>query len=260
MDYSQNKPLPKLPVNSQFYRRLLWFMLFNIHIHNSKKSYMFYFLEGEFKKGANSVCSFLYFVFKEVINSKTNQIIIFSDACGGQNRNYILVNFLLFCSIYYKIKIIQIFPVRGHSYCVCDRNFGIFSKKLKKYEKIEVPEKYVEILKECNFNVVKGSSYNIESAFKNCFKIPKTLKILEACKIEYNFDGTLFCYKDYNETPYFNSKISILNENLRLTLNNLKLDEKYFVDKNKCKDVLDLKKFLSPKSQEFYDEYLKQFL
>src|SRR5882724_2509848 len=31
-DYSQNKPIPKLPVNEVFYSRVLWFFVFNIHI------------------------------------------------------------------------------------------------------------------------------------------------------------------------------------------------------------------------------------
>jgi hypothetical protein len=221
---------------------------------------MFYFLEGEFKKGANTICSFLHYILKELINNETRQIIIFSDAFGGQNRNYIVLNFLLFISVFYKIKIIQVFPFRGHSYCVCDRNFEVFSKKLKKIEKIESPDKYLEVLKQCNFNVVKGISYNFELTLKSLFKKSKTLKISEACKIEYNPDGLVSCYKDYNDIPYSNEKILKLNVNLESTLNKLKVDDKYFVDKNKCKDVLDLKKFLSPKSQQFYDNYLKQFL
>jgi hypothetical protein len=41
IDYCQNKPLPKLPLNKQFYLRLLWFILFNVYFNNSKKSFIF---------------------------------------------------------------------------------------------------------------------------------------------------------------------------------------------------------------------------
>lgn len=33
-DYAQNYPVPKLNVNSQFYKRLLWLYAFNIHVFN----------------------------------------------------------------------------------------------------------------------------------------------------------------------------------------------------------------------------------
>ena len=58
-DYAQNLPLPKLPVNDQFYKRLLWLHVFNVHVHGQDKSYMFHFTEGMTKKGANSMCSFV---------------------------------------------------------------------------------------------------------------------------------------------------------------------------------------------------------
>lgn len=45
-DYSQNLPLPKLNVTSQFYKRLLWLYLFNIHVHNDGSSYIFCFMEN----------------------------------------------------------------------------------------------------------------------------------------------------------------------------------------------------------------------
>ena len=51
-DFAQNLPIPKLPVNEQYYNRLLWPFAFNVHIHNSKlnnkskkekdKSYIFF--------------------------------------------------------------------------------------------------------------------------------------------------------------------------------------------------------------------------
>jgi hypothetical protein len=104
IDYCQNKPLPKLPVSALFYSRLLWLMIFNVHIHNFEKSFMYYFLEGEYKRGANSVCSFVYSVLKNItINAK--KIVIFSDSADGQNRNYIVLRFLLCISVKFNVKI-----------------------------------------------------------------------------------------------------------------------------------------------------------
>lgn len=58
-DYSQNFPLPKLNVTKQFFKRLIWLFVFNIHIHNDDSSFYYTFLEYQAKKGANSVALFL---------------------------------------------------------------------------------------------------------------------------------------------------------------------------------------------------------
>ena len=49
-DFGQNLPLRKINVSDQFYRRLIWPYIFNVHIHNQDNSYMYMFMEGFFKK------------------------------------------------------------------------------------------------------------------------------------------------------------------------------------------------------------------
>ena len=57
-DFGQNLPLPKIPVSNQFYKRFIWLHIINVHIfENHKRSYMYLFMEGNFKKGANTVCN-----------------------------------------------------------------------------------------------------------------------------------------------------------------------------------------------------------
>ena len=60
-DFGQNLPCPKIPVNSQFYCRLLWLYIFNVHVHHSSNSYMFHFVEGTLKIGENTVCNLVYY-------------------------------------------------------------------------------------------------------------------------------------------------------------------------------------------------------
>lgn len=90
-DFGQNLPLPKLPVSAQFYLRLVWLHIFNVHIHKTDRSYMFPFMEGYLNKGGNTVCNLVLYTILEELKLKCyNKIVLFSDACGGQNRNYIL--------------------------------------------------------------------------------------------------------------------------------------------------------------------------
>lgn len=51
------------------------------------------------------------------------KIVLLSDAADGQNKN---VTVMMFCSWYayaFGLQITQMFPVRGHSFGQCDRNF-----------------------------------------------------------------------------------------------------------------------------------------
>lgn len=133
-DYSQNKPLPKLSNTTNYYKRCLWFFTFNIFIYNNNKSYMIHFIEGENKKGANSVSSFLFEILKQINLSSFKEVILFSDSCPAQNKNSTLFKCLIYLSNLFKIQISHVYAVKGHSYCVCDRQFALFTKKVKKMD------------------------------------------------------------------------------------------------------------------------------
>lgn len=113
-DFGQNLPLPKLPMNAQFYRRLLWLYVFNVHIYKINRSYMFHFLEGSYKNGANSVCNMVeYAIRKEFEPDSFNKIYLYSDAAGGQNRNYTTLQYFSVLSVELQHEIQHLFPVRG---------------------------------------------------------------------------------------------------------------------------------------------------
>lgn len=73
-DFAQNLPVPKIPVKDQFFKRLMWIYVFNVHVHskvldkNIKQSYMFLMPEGLNKRGANTVCNFVSEVIKKGFN------------------------------------------------------------------------------------------------------------------------------------------------------------------------------------------------
>jgi hypothetical protein len=163
-DYAQNLPLPKLTVTSQFYKRLMWMFIFNIHCHNDSRSSFYWFLEHESKKGANTVCSFLYDFLKiEMSNPEIKKVVLLSDACGGQNKNYAVVKFCSWMSRKFNKEFSHVFPVRGHSYNQCDRNFGLYGKLKKRVENIPTAHQYVSILETCRekpfpFEVINGGN------------------------------------------------------------------------------------------------------
>lgn len=146
-DFMQNLPLPHIPVQEIFYLRQLWVHVFTIHNlqDNSSKVYMYH--EGQAKKGANEVCTFILDYLTNEIKPGTKKLHLYSDACPGQNRNH---SFIRFCMGLVEDKrfeeIIHRFPIRGHSFLPCDRDFGVFKKKIKCCDRIYTPKEYCTII------------------------------------------------------------------------------------------------------------------
>jgi hypothetical protein len=213
-DFAQNLPLPKLNCTSNFYKRSLWMYVFNVYLHNdsSGRPTFYYYYEHESKKGANAVCSMLLNFLEEKLVSYPNvkEIVFLSDAAGGQNKNTIMSTFCSWLAVTRKVKITQLFPVRGHSYGQCDRNFGMYGKILKKKENIYSPEEYIKILESCRsspepFKVKHAASIlrNIATGLeKYFFKKPRTkngvFTIQKYVKIVYTTFGTVLAYKTYS--------------------------------------------------------------
>ena len=134
-DYGKNLPLSKLPVSAQFYLRLMWLFVFKVRVYHSDRSYMFTYKEGLANKGSKSVYNIIFDVIKREFSLQCyEKIFLFLDACGGQNHNHMMIIFLSLFSEWLQIEIGHLYPVRGHSYCQCDRNFGMYGKEKKKTE------------------------------------------------------------------------------------------------------------------------------
>ena len=148
-DYAQNAALPKLSVCEQFYKRLIWMYIFNVYVHNSNESFMYSMIEGQASKNPDSVISFIFDALQKILiayPSRYRRVIFFSDAAGSQNKNSSMVKFCLWCSRFFNIEIVHIFPERGHSFCQCDRNFSYFRQKTKCKERIVSVREYLSCL------------------------------------------------------------------------------------------------------------------
>ena len=255
-DYGQNKALPKLNNSSNFFSRSLWLFIFNLFVHNTKESFVYYFLEGEFKKGANSVSSFVFETLKKLNLRNFNEIILFSDSCPAQNKNSTVFKSFLYFANYFNIKITHVFPVKGHSYCVCDRQFGLITKKLKKIPVIEHPDQYLRILDELNFKIAKIDILNFESFFIQNFNTKLNIKISSLKKIIYHLNGQVFCFSGYDSNYQLYDFGSKMIKNWIVQLEN---DKTYFISKDKSNDLYKLINNLKIENQEFYRDHLSRY-
>lgn len=133
-DFMQNLPLPHIKTNAVFYSRQLWYNLFGIHNLGDDSVTMYRYCENEGRKGPNEVTSMLLDYLKNIpIEKLTDELVLISDGCPGQNKNKTMVRFI-YCLVHilklFK-RVTHIFPVRGHSYLPNDQDFSLIGNKKK---------------------------------------------------------------------------------------------------------------------------------
>lgn len=141
IDYMQNISLPKIPVQELFYMRQLTVSLLSIHDIKKNTATIYVYHEGQAKKSPDETCSFLI-DFLSKVPPEYDQINFYSDNCGGQNKNHCFSKLFLALTDSKRFKKInQYFPVRGHSFLPCDRDFSIIKRSLRKHDRIySLPE------------------------------------------------------------------------------------------------------------------------
>lgn len=128
----QNLQLPHIPVQETFYLRQLSVYVFCIHDIKKNKAKLYVYHEGQAKKGPDEVCSFLSDFLSDVPDSVKN-LHVYSDNCGGQNKNHTLMRYLLSLTDSGRFEnITYFFPMKGHSFLPCDRDFSTMKKSFKK--------------------------------------------------------------------------------------------------------------------------------
>lgn len=135
---------------------------YNFGVHNLKETTpatLYVWNESIAKRGSSEIGSCLLHYINTYVPASTTQLVIFSDNCGGQNKNLNLSLLMLrfvqsgrFCSIKHY------FLMSGHSYMSCDRDFGNLENFFRGRE-IYTTDHYVELMREARrehpFNVVQ---------------------------------------------------------------------------------------------------------
>ncbi|CAH2100948.1 unnamed protein product [Euphydryas editha] len=143
----KNSPLPRIPDQSAYYSRQFYLCNFTIVQGTSKDklnkdtTFAYIWTENQFGKTANQISSAVYDRLNKTNLAGIAIIRLFSDGCGGQNKNSIMLSKWLL------VKSIEIiFPVTGHSFMSPDRVFGNIEKVIKKQEVIIQSEEYCNVI------------------------------------------------------------------------------------------------------------------
>lgn len=96
-DLQQALPLPKLSSGPAFYCRKLWCYNLSIHDCKTEKGFFYFWDEPTEGRGSEEIISCLK-KHVEKYDIKGNKLVLISDNCCGQNKNWSMVAFFL---VYY---------------------------------------------------------------------------------------------------------------------------------------------------------------
>ena len=145
-DFQQNLPLPHLPVGDLFYMQQLWLYVFGVHSCGDNDVAMYCWPEITGKRGSDEVVSCLHDFLSKLPSSVTS-LRLYSDGCGGQNKNATVMHYLFSLVATGKFRHIRhSFPVTGHSYLPNDRDFGRTELNKRKNERVYSPDQWMAII------------------------------------------------------------------------------------------------------------------
>lgn len=149
-DLQQAMPIPKLTTGPAFYCRKIWLYNLGVHDCTSGQGYMYLWTEDKAKRGSDEIAS----VLLKFLSNKNDaeNLVIFTDNCPGQNKNWQMMALWLQLVKEKKFKsITHHFLISGHTHLPSDRDFALIEKRHRKYAPIIYsPEGWYEVIKEAN--------------------------------------------------------------------------------------------------------------
>ncbi|KAK6182763.1 hypothetical protein SNE40_010374 [Patella caerulea] len=263
-DLQQVLTAPKLNVGSAYYLRKLNVYNFTILELQTHQGFCYTWNESEGKRGTNEIASALTCWLLEKDREGYTRVILYSDSCGGQNRNRLMCTALIhFLCNAKNIKIIeQKFFETGHSQNECDSMHSCIERQFSK-SNVFLPSGFQQHMKNANkrkpYNISElgfDSFYDFDELNSRVFKQNAFAGIISTHHIIYSIDhkdvkvtfadeiGGMHCEKAYRKRGQpVNLKSYVLSQAYNSQLN---------IDVQKRDDLLKLSEYLPKDCQNFY--------
>lgn len=115
------------------------YTVYNLATHDAMT---YWFDETQASLSATTFLSCLCDYVNELLNKSLKTVVIYSDRCCYQNRNYFLSNAFLHLSISKKVTTIQKYLEIGHTQMECDSVHSIIERKYKNVN-VYLPNQFV---------------------------------------------------------------------------------------------------------------------
>lgn len=146
-----------------YYRRKLNVYNFTIYSMESKEAFCYMWDEQTAKRGANEVASCLYDYFNKLASKGVHKVNLWSDNCGGQNRNRIVYYMYLLATKMFEMKISHHFMEKGHTQNEGDSVHALIEKTARGRD-IYSPDEWYSLVRWAKVN---GNPYNVVEVNQN---------------------------------------------------------------------------------------------
>lgn len=227
---------------------------------------MYVWSENIASRGGQEIASCLIKHLRLNLPEDVQYVILYSDSCGGQNRNIKLSTMLLkFLSNHISIKAItQKYFIPGHSYNSCDRSFAIIEKAKRMKSDLYVPNDWIDLIKsakksEPKFTVIKMTTADFYSSETLKQLIVNRKKDCEKNKINwFNIRSIKYTKENLfvlliNDSAWLDIKKKNIRESQFAHCNmNLLYSQGRKIDTHKIADLMELLNFIPEEHHNFY--------
>ena len=152
MDLEQALPTPHIRTETVFYLRQLWTYNFGVHVCNNNNGIMCVWGEHHAGRGSEEIVSCLMKVMPLLESYDKEHLIVWSDSCYGQNKNFSVMCFwqYVLATTSFK-KVTHRFFVPGHSFMASDSDFALIEKR-KKHETVYTCKQWADVIRRAKVN------------------------------------------------------------------------------------------------------------
>lgn len=180
-DLQRALEVPSISTGIAYYSRQLWCYNLCIFDKRTEQAFMHVWDESNASRGSQEISSCLYKYFSDHFPYDTEKNILYSDSCGGQNRNIkltmMLKNFLANVWKHKPLEVIeQRFFLSGHSYNECDTSFATIAVQRKVTEKVHIPQHWYNLIRQAKKRDPKFVVYEMKR--RDFLSVAPLLKII----------------------------------------------------------------------------------
>ncbi|KAB0803299.1 hypothetical protein PPYR_00269 [Photinus pyralis] len=163
---------PKSEVSIFYYKSKYATYNFTVYDIGNHKGYCYVWHESVAKRGANEIGSCLWKFLDTAANNKNIQEVIFySDNCGGQNRNRFIFSMFQLAACVFNKKITHRFFEKGHTQNEGDCMHAVIENAKNRQQVVYTPEQWVTLIRMAK---VTGTPYDVtEMSQKDFYNLKK---------------------------------------------------------------------------------------